>query len=321
VCLGLDVRQSPSDLITKSGDKVEIFCSHDKTDYRVMLWYQRSPGDTAMKLIGYLYFKDVTMEEPYKEHFNISGDLGGNTAKNASLKIKLGEQEHSASPSAAIRKAGDDVQLICTHGQADYTVMLWYQQAPGDKALKLIGHVEYSRISYEESYGEHFNITGDLSGNTAKNVSLFIVDLKELEHSALYYCAARYTPSCSQCLCHILQSPSAAIRKAGDDVKLFCTHGKSDYRVMLWYQQSPGDAALKLVGYGYAQFTNDSVEKPFREHFKLAGDLNAEAKNGSLSINNLKALEHTATYFCAAREAQYIKHPSALDKNLVTPPL
>ncbi|TDG99142.1 hypothetical protein EPR50_G00208350 [Perca flavescens] len=37
VCLGLDVRQSPSDLITKPGDKVEIFCSHDKTDYRLML--------------------------------------------------------------------------------------------------------------------------------------------------------------------------------------------------------------------------------------------------------------------------------------------
>uniref|UniRef100_A0A8C4NR92 Ig-like domain-containing protein n=1 Tax=Dicentrarchus labrax TaxID=13489 RepID=A0A8C4NR92_DICLA len=65
-CLGLEVRQSTSDLIKQPGDKVQIFCSHDKTDYRVMLWYQRSPGDTAMKLIGYLNFKDVKMEEKYE---------------------------------------------------------------------------------------------------------------------------------------------------------------------------------------------------------------------------------------------------------------
>lgn len=116
------------------------------------------------------------------------------------------------------------------------------------------------------------------------------------------------------------QSPSA-IRKAGDDVQLFCTHGKTDYRVMLWYQQSPGDTALKLVGYGYVDFKTDSVEEPFRKHFKLSGDLKGDKKNGSLSITNLKALEHTATYFCAAREAQHIKHPSALDKNLFTSPL
>ena len=96
VCLGLDVRQSPSDLITKSGDKVEIFCSHDKTDYRVMLWYQRSPGDTAMKLIGYLYYKAATKEEPYKEHFNMSGDLGVNTVKNASLIIQVVGPEQGA---------------------------------------------------------------------------------------------------------------------------------------------------------------------------------------------------------------------------------
>lgn len=70
--------------------------------------------------------------------------------------------------------------------------MLWYQQPPGDTALNLVGYVDYMSIYYEESYKNHFNITGDLSGNTAKNGSLFIVDLKQSEHSAVYYCAARY---------------------------------------------------------------------------------------------------------------------------------
>lgn len=106
VCLGLEVRQSPSDLIRNPGDSAErqIFCSHDKTDYRVMLWYQCSPGDTAMKLIGYLYFKTATMEAQYKDEFVISGDLSGNTAKNASLTVSAG-QSHSAVYYCAAREA------------------------------------------------------------------------------------------------------------------------------------------------------------------------------------------------------------------------
>ncbi|AWP15894.1 Hypothetical protein SMAX5B_003334 [Scophthalmus maximus] len=96
------------------------------------------------------------------------------------------------SPAALIRKAGDAVQIVCSHGEADYRTMLWYRQSPGDSALELIGYVSYGRISYEEPpYEEHFNIT-DLSGNTAKSGSLFIVALSESEHSAVYYCAARY---------------------------------------------------------------------------------------------------------------------------------
>ncbi|KAK2826671.1 hypothetical protein Q5P01_020885 [Channa striata] len=113
------------------------------------------------------------------------------------------------------------------------------------------------------------------------------------------------------------QSPSAVFRKPGDGVQLVCTHGPNDYRVMLWYQQLPGDTALKLVGYGYVEFKSDSVEEPFRKHFKLAGDLSGnKIKNGSLSIADLKQPEHTATYFCAASKPQYIKHPSALYINL-----
>ncbi|MED6259346.1 hypothetical protein ILYODFUR_023356 [Ilyodon furcidens] len=96
VSLCFEVHQSHSDLITVPGYKVQIFCTYDKSDYRVMLWYQRPPGDTAMNLIGYLNFKDPTMEEKYKEGFNISGDLSVNTLKNASLTITAAEEKHNA---------------------------------------------------------------------------------------------------------------------------------------------------------------------------------------------------------------------------------
>ncbi|CAK6965774.1 unnamed protein product [Scomber scombrus] len=104
-CLGLEVRQFPSDVITKPGE-VPISCTHNKTDYRVMLWYQRSHGDTAMKLIGYLNYADVKMEENYtREEFNISGDLSGTAAKKGSLVIKITQQKHSAVYYCAARQA------------------------------------------------------------------------------------------------------------------------------------------------------------------------------------------------------------------------
>lgn len=68
--------------------------------------------------------------------------------------------------------------------------MYWFQKSSGARALKRIGHVYYSSIEQEESFKEHFNITGDMSASTAKNGSLFIVNLKAPDHNAVYYCAA-----------------------------------------------------------------------------------------------------------------------------------
>lgn len=94
------------------------------------------------------------------------------------------------SPSALLTKPGDKVQLVCSHEKTDYRLLQWYQKSPGDRALKRIGHVNYNNIEHEEPFKEHFNITGDMSGDTAKNGSLFIINLKTPEHTAVYYCAA-----------------------------------------------------------------------------------------------------------------------------------
>ncbi|KAK2892163.1 hypothetical protein Q8A73_017828 [Channa argus] len=247
VGLGVVVRQFPPEFITNPGQKVQIFCSHDKTDYRVM----------------------------YCSLFLCC--LAG---------VCLG-LEVRQSPSELISKPGDRVHIHCSHDKTDYRVMLWYQRSPGDTAMKLIGYLNFKAVTMEKPYEEDFSLAGDLSGT---GISLGI---------------------------QVDQSPPAVFKKPGDDVELVCTHGPNDYRVMLWYQQLPGDTALKLVGYGYLEFKSDSVEEPFRKHFKLAGDLSGEKKkNGSLSISDLKPLEHTATYFCAASKPQHIKPPSALYKNL-----
>ncbi|XP_038158653.1 T cell receptor beta chain MC.7.G5-like isoform X2 [Cyprinodon tularosa] len=98
----------------------------------------------------------------------------------------------------------------------------------------------------------------------------------------------------------IHQFPSNVISKTGSEVVLFCSHEQASHRVILWYQKSPGDEDLKLIGYGYGQFNNDSVEETFKKHFRLDGDLQSAKKNLSLSIVGLK-VEHTATYYCATR--------------------
>lgn len=103
--MGLEVHQSHSDLIMNSGGKVQIFCTHEKTDYWIILWYQRSPADTALKLIGHLYMKDMTMENENDKNVQISGDLRGNTAKNASLIINAVEKKHTAVYYCAAREA------------------------------------------------------------------------------------------------------------------------------------------------------------------------------------------------------------------------
>ncbi|KAF1374491.1 hypothetical protein PFLUV_G00229650 [Perca fluviatilis] len=204
VCLGDEVYQTPPELLRRPGDKVELVCSHERTDYTVMQWYQKSAGDRALKRIGHVYYSNIEQEKSFKEHFNITGDMSGDGAKNGSLVIyNLKAPEHSVclgldvqqSPSDLITKSGDKVEIFCSHDKTDYRVMLWYQRSPGDTAIKLIGYLNFQAVTKEEPYEEHFNIIGDLGGNTAKNASLEI-KLVEQEHSAVYYCAA----SLAQCV-------------------------------------------------------------------------------------------------------------------------
>ncbi|CDQ94270.1 unnamed protein product [Oncorhynchus mykiss] len=97
LCLSVEVHQTPSAVFSRPGENVQLFCQHQKTDYRVMLWYQKSQGETALKLIGNLYHKNPTIESSYEKHFNMSGDLGGGGPKNASLNMfNLRRPQHSA---------------------------------------------------------------------------------------------------------------------------------------------------------------------------------------------------------------------------------
>ena len=111
--------------------------------------------------------------------------------------VSLGIEVHQT-PSELIRKPGDHASLVCRHGETDYRVMLWYQQSAGQRNLSLIGHLQYQNIDVESAFEEDFSISGDLSGDTAKNGSL-LIRLKDPVSSGVYYCAAsiarQHTPT------------------------------------------------------------------------------------------------------------------------------
>lgn len=95
-CVGIEIQQTPPALVKEPNDVVQLVCTCNLTEYRVMLWYQQPAGQADMKCIGYVNYRDVTVEETYKQNFIISGDLSTSDIKNVSLIIQLTGAQDSA---------------------------------------------------------------------------------------------------------------------------------------------------------------------------------------------------------------------------------
>ena len=100
------VIQTPTELFMNPDGESKLSCSHRIPSYNMILWYQRSPGDTALKLIGYMWYKNPTVEPSFQSHFNVSGD----GAKAAYLHIlKARHPEDSGEYFAAASMHSDKV--------------------------------------------------------------------------------------------------------------------------------------------------------------------------------------------------------------------
>lgn len=88
-----EIHQSPSNLMTFPGENTELHCKHSVSLFYTILWYQQSLNDISMKLIGYVYYRQVNVENSFKSHFNVSGD--GQKQSTLHL-VKVRAAEHSA---------------------------------------------------------------------------------------------------------------------------------------------------------------------------------------------------------------------------------
>ena len=74
----------PAELLVKPNSEVNLSLSHLNPSYDTILWYQRSAGDSSLKLIGYVNYKFLTIQPLFVGQFDVSG----NGEKQAFLHIK-----------------------------------------------------------------------------------------------------------------------------------------------------------------------------------------------------------------------------------------
>lgn len=99
----------------------------------------------------------------------------------------------------------------------------------------------------------------------------------------------------------VRQTPSDVLRRPGGDIRLVCSHEKTDYRLMYWCQNLPSGRELRRVG--HVNYDKVYLEDGFTQHFTATGDTSGnQPKNGSLLIASLRAPDHSGVYYCAASD-------------------
>ncbi|KAG7220803.1 hypothetical protein INR49_031460 [Caranx melampygus] len=193
-----DVTQHPAVSFTYLSKSMEMNCSHNRDiSYSKMYWFKQRPGETMMQIVYISYGgrPDYVGGGENQTKYSATKDniqTGALIVKNLQLEdsgLCLGFEVHQSASDLIVSQSAAKVQISCSYDRADYFQILWYQQSPGDTAMKLIGYLSYKDPKMEEKYTKDFQISGDLSESTGKNGSLIVTSLTQ-EHSAVYYCAA-----------------------------------------------------------------------------------------------------------------------------------
>ncbi|CAB1450317.1 unnamed protein product [Pleuronectes platessa] len=168
ISLGIQVDQSPSALFKRAGDDVQLVCTHDRSEFRVMLWYQQSPGEEALKIIARQLLTSIITVICIKGVYLCD------------------ESQVCQMPSELLVKPNREVNLSLSHQNPRYDTILWYQRSAGDSSLKLIGSVNYKFLKIQSLFVGHFEV----SGNGEKQAFLHIKKPRHPEDSGEYFGAA-----------------------------------------------------------------------------------------------------------------------------------
>ena len=112
--LSSQVLQLPSSIVESPHNSATITCNHSISLIYVILWYQQSTRDSGLKLIGYVWSTQPSVEDPFKQRFNVTGD--GSTESQLHV-VKLRESEDSG-------------MYYCASSRHSDTVTFWPLQKP-----------------------------------------------------------------------------------------------------------------------------------------------------------------------------------------------
>ncbi|KAA0711390.1 hypothetical protein E1301_Tti006319 [Triplophysa tibetana] len=330
IITGNNLHQTPKDLLEKSEESVTLSCSHTSQSIDMIVWYEQLKGDTALKLIGYLYYTNALIENQYIDDFDIKGH--GKNASSLRFNVSQSSMVYSAgtagylickdvqqSPTDVMCQPNTSVELTCRHQIKSYDTVLWYQKLYGDSSLKLIGYAQYSSIKeFENTFKDVLcepNMSTELTcrhqinnydtilwyRRLNNNSSLKLIgfarysNVKELEQSFKGHFSLTGDGQSVVLSNKVDQSPSDIFWSPGSSAEVTCRHKISNYDTILWYQRSQRDSEMKLIGYMY--YGERTIATKFEKHFNVSG--HGETVS-ILHLVQLRKSEDSALYYCAA---------------------
>ncbi|XP_070403339.1 uncharacterized protein [Nothobranchius furzeri] len=157
------VFQSPAELLGQPGDEVSLTVAHEIPSYDTVLWYQHSPGDTALKLVAYIYYKIPKVEPPFESHFKVSGD-GEKKAHLHILNLTHSEDSGDYFGAASLHDVVAPSSLVIQQSPENL------KSKAGQRMMDLIGLLCYENPNLEKNFEKGFNMTGHSKGKAQLTV-------------------------------------------------------------------------------------------------------------------------------------------------------
>ncbi|KAL7380932.1 hypothetical protein ABVT39_026226 [Epinephelus coioides] len=301
VCLSNEkVFQTPADLIWKPDFGVNLSLTHDISRYDTILWYQRSAGDTALKLVAYIYYKTPKVEPAFVNKFSVSGD-GEKTAYLRITKLKHPEDSREYFGAASIDMSHHREHYVHMRKFKMFVILFLSLSLLTDIVLSLptikqsppLIKPEQEEARLDCYHGDNdypYMLWYQHKSAAGRQRDMELIGLLYYERPTL-----EKNFETRQVNAVVFQQSPLQIVKQGTEVQINCRHDDTSLVIMLWYQQREDSMSMTLIGYGYAN-SDQNYEGQFEKEFELTRE---DTVTGALVVRKAKVSD-SAVYFCAA---------------------
>ncbi|KAM3595578.1 uncharacterized protein V6R79_025618 [Siganus canaliculatus] len=199
------VHQTPPDMFTQQGQKVQIQCSHRIQSYDRILWYKQTDGQ--MKLLGYMLGDNAFPEtgQDVKIEGNANKDQNCTLTTEANMDVISWKQtlltlsvfvlgmaglidgSDVNQPELLWEEKGKEATISCNHTKgATYFYMYWYRQLPGETMKQIVFTMTNSKPDFEADFRDE-----DKFSATKPDAQSGTFTVKNLlpEDNGVYFCA------------------------------------------------------------------------------------------------------------------------------------